>query len=172
MTEVKAELNYLRIAPRKVRAVAGIVRGLNVGRAKSELKNLVRRPAKPLLKLLQSAIANAKNNFQLVEDGLKIKEIKVEAGPVFKRFRPRAFGRAAVIRKKTSHVHLVLEGFSAKAERAGEEKSVAAGALTESKRARAKLGEKTRKNLSEEEKIKGQKKTKSFTKRIFQRKAI
>lgn len=108
--EIKANLNYLRISPRKVRLVANLVKGMNVKQAESELRFRSTRSAEPIRKLLASAAANARNNLK-VEDSQKlyIKEIRVGEGPVYKRFMPRAFGRSAVIRKRTSHVSMVLD---------------------------------------------------------------
>ncbi|OGZ95534.1 MAG: 50S ribosomal protein L22 [Candidatus Sungbacteria bacterium RIFCSPHIGHO2_01_FULL_50_25] len=108
MNDVKAELNYVRIAPRKMRLVANMVKGMDVSRAQTQLLFLTKRSSHPLLKLLRSAIANAKNNFRLDESDLVVKNIVVDGGPVLKRFRARAFGRAARIRKRASHVTLVL----------------------------------------------------------------
>lgn len=107
--EVKAHLNYLRMSPRKVRLVANLIKGLDTKRAELELQYVGRRSAEPLLKLLRSAVANAKHNFQLPEEGLYIKSILVNQGPTLKRFMPRAFGRAAPVRKRSSHVSLVLD---------------------------------------------------------------
>jgi large subunit ribosomal protein L22 len=107
--EIKASLNYLRMSPRKVRLVAALIRNMDVKRAEVELVHLRKRASAPLLKLLRSAVANAKKNFELPEAGLYIKRIVVNEGPVFKRFRARAFGRAAPLRKKTSHINLVLD---------------------------------------------------------------
>ncbi|MBI3420628.1 MAG: 50S ribosomal protein L22 [Candidatus Sungbacteria bacterium] len=97
------------MAPRKVRLVAALLKGMETARAQTALHHLPKRAAEPLLKLLQSAVANAAHNFQLPETGLYIKDVRVNSGPVTKRFMPRAFGRAAPIRKKMSHVTLVLE---------------------------------------------------------------
>ncbi len=108
MNDVTAELNHMRIAPRKVRLVVSAIRGMSVGDAEVRLRFLTKRASHPLLKLLKSAVANAKNNFQLSEDDLVVRRITVDGGPVQKRFRARAFGRAARIRKRTSHVTLVL----------------------------------------------------------------
>lgn len=108
MAEAKAKLNYLRIAPRKVRSVADLIRRKPVEEALAQLKFSPKRSAKPLFKLLRSAIANAKSAAQLNEEDLYIKEIKVDQGPSYKRWMPRAFGRASPIRKKTSHVTIVL----------------------------------------------------------------
>lgn len=110
MTEIKAQLNNLRIAPRKVRLVAGLVRGITVAEAKRRLTALNKHASGPIAKLLLSAVSNAKNNLKLDGDDnmLVIKEIRVDQGPVLKRFRPRAFGRAAMIKKKMSHVTVIL----------------------------------------------------------------
>lgn len=106
--EVKAQLNHLRIAPRKVRLAANLLKGKRVSEAQSILLHLSKRSSQPLLKLLKSAVANAKHNFDSAEDSLTVKNISVNKGFVLKRFRPRAFGRAAPLHKETSHVSLVL----------------------------------------------------------------
>lgn len=106
--QVKAQLNNLRLAPRKVRAVAGLIRGKNVNYAVEQLEYYVRRPAPHLLKLIKSAIANAENNLNMVRNNLYIKELIVNEGVKLKRFRAKGFGRAAPIQKKTSHIKLVL----------------------------------------------------------------
>ncbi len=109
MVEVKAHLRYLRIAPRKARLVAELVKGLPVDTAMAQLSIARKRPAQPLLKLLKSAISNAKTNFRLDAGNLYVKEFKVDEAPMFKRNMPRARGRATVVRKRRSHVSLVLE---------------------------------------------------------------
>ncbi len=108
--EIKAELKYVRIAPRKVRSVAHLIDGMNVADAQFQLRRMSRRPAEPILKLLKSAVANAAHNFDIKESaGLYIKRIVVDEGPVLKRMMPRAFGRGALIKKRMSHVRLVLD---------------------------------------------------------------
>ncbi len=102
-----ARLSYLHIAPRKVRIVASLLRGLDVKRAELELRNLPKRASAPLAKLLKSAVQNA-INLQQDADLLYIKKINVDAGPILKRMMPRAFGRGATIRKRMSHVTVVL----------------------------------------------------------------
>lgn len=102
-----AKLNYLRIAPRKTRSVADLIRGLSVNDAEAQLLVQRRRPSKALLKLLRSAVANAKNN-KMNADHLFIKEIRVDGGPMLKRYLPRARGSASPLQKKMSHVTLVL----------------------------------------------------------------
>jgi len=109
---VKAKLNYLRIAPRKVRLVADLVRGKNVAKARTILEFTKKRAAQPLKKLLDSAVANARNNFKIDKekiDRFYISEIRVDEGPTLKRWMPRSRGRAAEIHKKTSHITLVID---------------------------------------------------------------
>ncbi len=106
--EVIAKLNSLRIAPRKVRLVAGLIRRLPIDVAEKQLVFLNKASSLPVLKLLRSAIANAEHNFKLDKQGLWVKTITVDGGMTIKRFRPRAHGSAAPIRKRTSHVTLIL----------------------------------------------------------------
>jgi len=106
--EVKASLRHLRQSPRKVRLVVNTVRGLSVSAAETRLTFLPKHAAKPVLKLLRSAIANAEHNFKLDKHDLYVRHIVADAGPTLSRWRARAFGRAAPIRKRTTHVTLVL----------------------------------------------------------------
>jgi len=106
--KVKAKLSQLRIAPRKVRLVADSVRGLDVEIAQAQLTNLNKKTALPILKLLNSAIANAENNFKLKKENLYISEIRVDGGPTLKRWIPRAHGSASAINKRTSHINIIL----------------------------------------------------------------
>ena len=107
--EVKAHLNALHISPRKVRLIAGLIRGMDVSRAQLQLAQAPQRSSRYIEKLLNSAVANAGHNFNLEKDGLYISKIYVNEGVVMKRQMPRAFGRAAMIKKRTSNVSLVLE---------------------------------------------------------------
>lgn len=107
-TLVTAKLSRLRIAPRKVRLVADLVRGKSVEEARHILKFTIKAAAEPIRKLLESAVANARHNFKLNIDDLQIKSITVDEGPVLKRSRPESRGRIAPIHKKTSHINLVL----------------------------------------------------------------
>jgi large subunit ribosomal protein L22 len=102
-----AKLNYLRISPRKVRSVADLIRGMSVNNAEAQLLSVRRRPAQSLLKLLRSAVANAKNK-QIDTAHLFISEIRVDGGPMLKRMLPRARGSASALQKKMSHVTLTL----------------------------------------------------------------
>ncbi len=103
-----AQLNYLRIAPRKVRSVAELIKGLPVNEAEAQLLLQPRRAAQPILKLLRSAVANAKNNQRLSPEKLYVESIRVDGGPMLKRILPRARGMATPIHKKMSHVTLTL----------------------------------------------------------------
>lgn len=107
--EVSAKLRFLRMSPRKVRLAADMIRGLPVEKAEYQLTFLGRGAGQPLLKLLRSAIANAQNNNKLEKTNLFIKKITVDQGPTLKRWRPRAFGRAGAIMKRSSHINLVLD---------------------------------------------------------------
>ena len=106
--EVKAKAKYIHISPRKTRLVADILRGLTVEKALDQLTFINKGAVRPFSKLLNSAIANAENNFELTKSNLYIKEIKVDEGPTLKRWMPRARGRATPIRKRTSHIDLTL----------------------------------------------------------------
>jgi len=107
--EIRAHLRHLRVPPRKVRLVINLVRGMKVDQAVDQLTILPKGSAQPILKLLHSAMANAEHNFKLDRHALRIKSIVANDGPSLKRFQPRAFGRAAEILKRSSHVTLILE---------------------------------------------------------------
>ena len=106
--EIVAKLNNLRISPRKVRLVAGLVRGKTAAEARAFLSFCVKKGALPFKKLFDSAVANAKNNFHLKEEELCVASIKVDEGRKLKRWRARARGRACRIEKKTSNITLCL----------------------------------------------------------------
>ncbi len=104
-----ASLSYLRVAPRKVRLVAEHVRGLPVGEALAILRYTPQAAAKPLAKLLRSAVANAEQKGGRVDvDALVVRTLTVDQGPKMRRFMPRAMGRAYRVEKKTSHVYVEL----------------------------------------------------------------
>ena len=105
---VRAKARFVRAAPRKVRLVADQVRGLPVTEARSLLQFSNRGAARDVAKLIDSAAANAENNHELVADDLLIAEINVDEGPILKRWRARARGRATRIERKTSHVSVAL----------------------------------------------------------------
>lgn len=107
-TQYTAKLSFLRMAPRKVRSVGDLIKGLPVNEAEAQLLMQTRRPSKPLLKLLRSAVANAKNSKTVDPQHLFVASVRVDGGPMLKRMLPRARGSASPIEKKMSHVTLVL----------------------------------------------------------------
>jgi len=109
MTQVKAQLNGLRMSPRKVRLLVGLVKRRTVAVAIDQLQHMTKRASSPLIKLIESAAANAHNNFKLERDHLFIKDMWVDEGIKLRRFRPKGFGRANPIEKKTSRVNVVSE---------------------------------------------------------------
>ncbi len=108
MQKAKAVVRYVRIAPRKVRLVVDLIRGKEVGEAIAILRHTPKSSTPVLEKLLNSAMANAENNYQMEVNNLVISEAFVDEGPTLKRFRPRAQGRASRINKRTSHITIVL----------------------------------------------------------------
>jgi len=108
MAEIQAKLNFLRMAPRKLRLVADLIRNKEAVKAREILSLLNKKAAKPLLKLLNSAVANAKHGHDLAVGDLRIAKLTVDGGPVLKRWMPRARGRATMIRERISHVNLTL----------------------------------------------------------------
>jgi len=107
---VTAKLNQLRMSPRKVRLVTDLVCGRKVSLALAQLENMTKDAALPVLKLLRSAIANAKHNYKMKEEDLRIKNITVDGGAILYRWMPRAMGRATPIRKRSSHITITIEG--------------------------------------------------------------
>lgn len=107
--KVNARLKHLRIAPRKVRLLADVIRNKKAEEAQKILNFTVKKAAKPMLDLVNSAVANAQNSFQLDPKNLYISKITVDEGPKLKRWRPQARGQAGAIQKKTSHITLVLD---------------------------------------------------------------
>jgi large subunit ribosomal protein L22 len=110
--EVTAKAKFVRTAPRKARMVTDLVKGKGVGEALDILAFTKKAPAKIVAKLLRSAVANADQVKSVDIDQLFIKRISVDQGPTMKRYRPRAMGRATMIRKRMSHITVVLEDSS------------------------------------------------------------
>ncbi|MGD0915595.1 MAG: 50S ribosomal protein L22 [Thermodesulfobacteriota bacterium] len=106
--EVRTRLRFVRIAPRKARLVADLIRGKKSEEALNLLSFTKKAAAKIIIKLLKSAVANATQK-KMDVDRLYVKQITVDQGPTMKRFQPRALGRATTIRKRTSHIHIVLD---------------------------------------------------------------
>lgn len=106
---IKAEQKYLRMSPRKLRAVGSLVAGMAPFRALSILEHIQKRAALPIGKVIKQALANARNNSKIAEDELVIRELVIGQGPTYKRFRPVSRGRAHSIKKRTSHIKVILE---------------------------------------------------------------
>ena len=162
------------MAPRKVRLVAGSLKGLSVNEAEAQLLMSPKRTSKPLLKLLRSAVANLKNNKKISAEKFFIKEIRVDGGPMLKRMMPRAQGRATPIQKKTSHVTLVL----AESEKTKAPRFTIVKKERISKLKFEKMKEKSKhKEYEKGEEVSTKKEVKAveklgFVKRIFRRKAV
>jgi len=107
--EAKAVAKYIRMSPQKVRLVVDLVRGKKVEEARQILQFTRKYAAEPVSKALDSALANAKQNPNIDEKILYVKEVYVDQGPSLKRWRARAQGRAAAIKKRTSHITVVLD---------------------------------------------------------------
>jgi ribosomal protein L22 len=106
---VRARARYVRTSARKARLVCGHLQGKSVAQARAILAFTPRAVARDWSKLLESAVANAENNHELLEEDLIIREAYADEGPTIKRFRPRAMGRATPIRKRTSHLTITLQ---------------------------------------------------------------
>lgn len=169
--EIKVINRFLKVSPRKVRLVAGLVRGLDAEPALAQLKFSPKDAALPVAKLIQSALANAVENHKLKRDNLFVKEIKVDGGPITYRWLPRAYGRATPLRKKSSHLTVVLGErvpTETKAEKTEKKKDdmVKVNDLDELKS--LDMEEKPADHFMKEEKIRTKK---GFAKRIFSRKS-
>ncbi len=166
MNQTTAKLNHLHIAPRKVRLIASALKGLSVNEAEAQLLFRPQRSSKPLLQLLRSAVANAKNNHKLNPEHLVIQSIRVDQGPTLKRFLPRAMGRATPIHKKTSHILLVLK----------ENLKIKAGRFNAASPKKAKLpkkdGKVAKQKMIIEKEIKKPKENVGFFKKMFNRKSV
>ncbi|RLB12855.1 MAG: 50S ribosomal protein L22 [Deltaproteobacteria bacterium] len=104
-----AQAKYVRISPRKIRLIMDEVRGKDVGEALNILSFMPKKGARILKKLIESAVANAQENLNLDVDELRIAKLCADEGPILKRWRARALGRATMIRKRTSHLMVILE---------------------------------------------------------------
>ncbi len=107
--EAKALARHIRISPQKARLVADLVRGKNVETAINTLRFMPKKAARLLRKVIESAVANASQNEAIDVDTLYVKKINIDGGPMLKRIRPRAMGRATRILKRTSHITVILD---------------------------------------------------------------
>ncbi len=106
--EAKAVAKYIRVSPRKLKPIADLVRGKNAIEASAILKFLPQKGARTLLKVLESAMANAENNYDMDRDSLYIKDVYANQGPTMKRWNAGSMGRANPILRRTSHIGVVL----------------------------------------------------------------
>jgi len=107
-TSAKAQLNYARISPRKVKIVCDLIRGKDTKTAIALLNATPKAASELVIKLIKSAVANAENNFAMDPDKLYISETYANGGPIIKRMRPRAQGRGFRINKRTSHITVIV----------------------------------------------------------------
>ena len=120
---INASLKNYRISPRKVRLVADMIRGKSVSQAEHILSAALKQAKNPLRDLLASAVANASHNHQIGKDKLFVKELRVDKGYVLKRYMPVWHGSAHPIKKRTSHVFLVLAPAEERSKKAPVEKA-------------------------------------------------
>jgi large subunit ribosomal protein L22 len=106
--EVKAVAKYIRISPRKARQVVDLIRGKSIAEASAILKMVPNRAKETVIKVLNSAVANAEHNANMNRDNLVVAKVYVDQGPTLKRFKPRAMGRADHMLRRTSHVTVVV----------------------------------------------------------------
>jgi len=166
--EVKAKLRYLRIAPRKVRLVADLIRGKSTEEAQTILNFSIKRASLPLLKLLKSALANAKNNLGLEGTNFYITKITVDEGPKLKRWRARSRGQAYEIQKKTSHITLILKETKKKPKITTSPPHPPAKKGTPAKKVKAKKLEKPKK-VEKKEEVEKKEKVKFRPEKEFQK---
>lgn len=165
-----AKLNYLRMAPRKVRLIASMIKGLPANEAEAQLVLNPRKAKEPVLKLLRSAISNSKQKDMKIEN-LFVKEARVDNGPVLKRFLPRAQGRASSIQKKSSHITLIL----GESEKSAKARFNIVKQERVSKRKVEKIKKEMEKSKTAEKempKISAPESKEGFTKRMFRRKSV
>lgn len=107
--QARASVKYVRMSPRKVRLVLDLIRGKHVEEARRILKFTPKSAARDIAKVLDAAIANAEHSYRIPPETLFVKTAYADGGPTLKRFMPRAQGRAYQIRKRTCHIHVVVE---------------------------------------------------------------
>jgi large subunit ribosomal protein L22 len=106
--EIKVKLKFIRMSSKKLRLVVNLIRGLEVAAALNQLRFLNKKGAEPVAKLLKSAIASAENDYELDKNNLFVKEIRIDEGGMLKRWTPKAHGSATPIRRRLSHIILIL----------------------------------------------------------------
>ena len=165
--QVYAHLRNLRIAPRKVRLVIDLVRGMKVDEALNQLAFNPKAASLPVAKLIKSAAANAEHNFQADVSTLRIAKITADGGPTLSRSRARAHGSAAPIRKRTSHITIILsdESIADVHKKQGVGGRVKGGVKVEKQGVLAKADEGASKNVKAEGKKREAKKPKAVSRK-------
>lgn len=166
--EVRANIKSLRFAPRKVRAIANLIKKRTVNSALDQLEHMTRRPVLPLIKLIKSAVANAENTYHMVRDNLYIKNLIVDEGIKLKRYFPRALGRATEIQRKTCHVRITLDEKVPGLKRSAKEAKKEVGTAEQA----AKITTEPRQDIKPEIKRESGKKSGGIIRKFFQRKAV
>ena len=119
INSARASARFVRVTPQKARRVINLIRGMSAAEAQTLLRFAPQTASEPIGKVLDSAVANATNNYNLDPRTLVISEAYVDEGPTMKRFRPRAQGRAGQILKRTSHITVVVESVNADSQKKG-----------------------------------------------------
>lgn len=175
MQDIKVHANYIRIAPKKMRLVAHVLKGMPFSHADAQLRNMTQKSVLPLRKALHSAGANAEHNYHLRLADLFVRNILIDPGPSLKRMRPRARGSGFPILKRTSHVTVILGVVRGKEDGTQSKDFVA---QQEIKRTSQKAEVHMRKKLVQQAKTRASRmKQRATTRRgaktrVFQRKAI
>ncbi len=107
--EAVARARYIRMSPRKIRQMVDVIRGKDAQEALAILKSSPRKSSYILRKVLESAMANAENNFSMNQDALYVHRAYVDEGPIIKRFRPLGMGRGTIIKRRTSHITIIVK---------------------------------------------------------------
>ncbi len=160
------------MAPRKVRLVSDLIRKMPVLEAEAQLMSSSKRAAGPILKLLKSGIDAAAKNLNLTPENLYVANIYVDEGETLKRFRPRAFGRAGAIHKKTSHITIVLESSVTPPKRKKAAKKIIKEIKSEKPSFAKAADGKEKIEMAAPKEIKPKQRFKDITRRVFRRKAI
>lgn len=161
MSEARAMAKHIRLSPRKVRQVVDLIRGKTVGEAMAILKFSPQRAATAIGKVVKSAAANAEHNLEMDKDALFIAEAYVDQGPTLKRYNPRAMGRADLIKRRTSHITVVVkekEELLAEKEDKTAKKKKKPAAAKKTAASKKKETEKKEKPVTEKKKVVRQKK--------------
>ena len=161
--EATAKLRFIRLSPRRARLVGDAIRGKNVTEALNILEFMNNKPSKVIKKVLQSAIANANNKEGMDTESLYVMKLCIDEGPMWKRYIPRAMGRATLIRKKTSHINIVVsDGFKFKGKK---RKISASGAASPGVSGKGKSGRAKKRTAKNEKKTNKHEEKKSKTKK-------